>query len=383
MLALAVLVIVILVVANFGVVWGSNAAFLNADKQETSDCNRVLAVDNEIVGSRRAVEYLPLFAATAMSVARLGEVDKVSVTFNTGAPPDTFDVVAPSIVVGAERTYTIISATKVSTTEMYFTTNEPGAIQRIHVKDGQAHVVATISGVEQWRRPVCEANAECAALVVDTAAEVDELVGTATAALVAAGVITAGTTLGDGVECEVCAAAAAAYAGCAPADKATAGVDSAPACFQHFVSELGLAEAFTLNSLPLTCASVTDSSLGVTPAEVCATLTADVCPATCAPHGRRLTAAGDGATDEAVELANLFVGGDEWEQQAPSRHLSSRPLAFLRGFAIITPPLRPRQRRSSATGGCSRSALTTDEVYGALSGGFRSRYLSHATRPGV
>ena len=310
MLALAVLVIVILIVANFGIVWGSNAAFLNADKKETSDGNRVLAVDNEIVGSRRAVEYLPLFAATAMSVARLGEVDKVSVTFNTGVPPDTFDVVTPSIVIGAERTYSVTGATKVSATEMYFELLTLGAAdQRIHVKDGQAHVVATISGVEQWRRPVCEANAECAALVVDTAAEVDDLVYAATAALVAAGVITAGTTLGDGVECQVCAAAAAAYAGCAPADKATTGVDSAPACFQHYMSELGLAEAFTLNSLPLTCASITDSSLGVTPAEVCGTLTADVCPAMCAPHVRRL------ADDEAAtpsELSDAAEGSNQW-----------------------------------------------------------------------
>ena len=29
------------------------------------------------------------------------------------------------------------------------------------------------------------------------------------------------------------------------------------------------------------------------------------------------------------KLANFFGGGDEWEQQAPSRHLSSRPACFL------------------------------------------------------
>jgi hypothetical protein len=317
MLALAVLLIVTLIVANFGVVWGANAAFLNADKKESSSGDRVLAVGDEIVGARSARQYLPLFAAAAMSAARLAEVTSLTVTFNTGPPPDMFELVAPAIIVGVERTYTVVGATKVSATEMYFETSSPGAIQRIHLKDGRAHVVATLSGVEQWRRPVCEANAECAALVVDTAAEVAELVATATASLVAAGV----RALGEAnVECEVCAAAAAAYAGCADADKASEApppVDAAPACFAHYSGELGFAEAFTRNSLPFTCASITDSSLGVTAADACELLHT-LCPATCAPHGHRL------ADDEHAELYDVTEGSSEWEQQERAHALGLR-----------------------------------------------------------
>ena len=138
-IVVAVVLIILLVAAIFGAVWGVNAAFLNADKKETSDGDRVLAVNNEIVGSRTAVQYLPLFAATAMPPARLGEVTKLTVTFKTGAPPDMFELVAPSIIIGAARTYDVVGATQVSPTEMYFDTNAPGAAtQRIHVKDGKA-----------------------------------------------------------------------------------------------------------------------------------------------------------------------------------------------------------------------------------------------------
>ena len=63
----------------------------------------------------------------------------LTVTFKTGAPPDMFELVAPSIIIGAARTYDVVGATQVSPTEMYFDTNAPGAAtQRIHVKDGKA-----------------------------------------------------------------------------------------------------------------------------------------------------------------------------------------------------------------------------------------------------
>jgi hypothetical protein len=256
-LAVALIVIVILVVTQFGVSWGVAARFLNADKKEAAG-GTVLFVGDNIVGSRVATQHVPLIAAPAMTIERLAEVKTVTVTFNAGGPPpDTFDVVAPAILTEVQRAYGILGATLVSPTEMYFDTNAPGtAVQRIHIKDGFATVVATKDGVEQWRLPACEANAECAALLVDTEEEAAELMKAAVAALVAAGHLAEGETPGDTDACHICHTTSAAYDGCAEADKAnaTAGTDASPACFVLVAEELGFAQA--------TCGSRTRASRG-------------------------------------------------------------------------------------------------------------------------
>lgn len=141
------------------------------------------------------------------------------------------------------RTPSSVGARKISLTEMYFSTGEPGsAVQRIHIKNGKAQVVATKDGVEVWRRDVCAAAAKCATLFVDSAGEATRLMEAATKALVDGRHLAQGETPGD--VCEVCVRRGP-YSECAAGDKVNVTLmsDAKPACFAHVVSEIGFAEA--------------------------------------------------------------------------------------------------------------------------------------------
>lgn len=54
------------------------------------------------------------------------------------------------------RIYSIIGATKISKTEVYFTTAQPGTF--VHVRAGQANVTKSSAGVIEWTRKICEAD---------------------------------------------------------------------------------------------------------------------------------------------------------------------------------------------------------------------------------
>ena len=74
---------------------------------------------DDIVGSRMARQSIALFAAPAMSIERLAKVKTIVVTFVGGPPPDTFEVVTPTLMMGTQRAYSVVGAHKVPNTEMH------------------------------------------------------------------------------------------------------------------------------------------------------------------------------------------------------------------------------------------------------------------------
>ena len=72
-----------------GVSWGVQTVFIDRDKLLASDGGRVLGdtKDDALVGTRVAMQHVPLGASSAMSIERLSEVSSVRVSFVL-PPPD-------------------------------------------------------------------------------------------------------------------------------------------------------------------------------------------------------------------------------------------------------------------------------------------------------
>jgi len=170
---------------------------------------------------RQQYEHLPLTAAPALSLKRLADVSSVEVTFQSMPPdvPISSFYEALTQYEPVQRVYHISGATKVSSTEVYFSTHET-AETIIHIKAGQANVTTRKDGKVLWTSRVCMSSVTCGALRVDTVAEVAAVVVQAESDLVAAGHLAPGRKLQNDFTCgadvmpAVCGAFLTAKASC-------------------------------------------------------------------------------------------------------------------------------------------------------------------------
>jgi len=134
--------------------------------------------DSPIVQTAKASATFPLSAAPAMTIARLADVNSLTVTLYLYGGIATPPFLEPGMRGKVQKVSEVVSATKLSPTAVLFSLAEQG--QTVLIADGGANMtVRDTNGAVLWRNKVCPDDLGCAAITLDSEAEGAALVAMA------------------------------------------------------------------------------------------------------------------------------------------------------------------------------------------------------------
>jgi len=161
----------------------------------------------QVIQTATASVNLPLSAAPAMTIERLGTIERLTVGLYLGRKAPNVDkyISAPPFLPSGTRgfmkkMYEVVGASKLSSTAVIFSLAEPG--QSVIIQDGHANLtVRDTNGAVLWNEPICPDTAGCSAITVDSEVEANALLGKAEKARAASRLRRLGHGDGGGEEC--------------------------------------------------------------------------------------------------------------------------------------------------------------------------------------